>query len=498
MLKHCLSINANYLTNHRKLYITRVFEEEHSERKNMIHRLMSNLVSNTSALPSSSAKAASMMQATKKVSRFDITQKSNIKNNRDDKPELTTNFIKINLNLSEQSQKISHNGLSSRANTEIESKLKSENGKGTATTGKYGRIVGENKEKSTSTSNKNRNINKTEDNFNHIKIDKNLSLNSSGSRNERNNPHLSNNNIPNSFSLHNDQNMKNLSNPPLRDNQNCNLKNFQDYEDDFEEDLEPYNISDSEAEPEPYSPPPPSYDLPDYNRYQFNDLDNRYIDVGNVSNQIIINGQKFNSNYSYGEEKENSDFFCSRSATAQDDSENKSRNGDKDRSSLRNGERDGNRDQLSNVANPNTSSSSFSKSNYGRFSPRNEMKNVPSDRKEMRNILPIGRNGKNNQFEKSQIPPSTSIREHTPRFDKSNKMESDEKSSSRSIKTNNSMKSNKSENNSYLSDQSFDINCQREKLQIRANERKVRVSTLKKQAEDRVHQKLKEEERLSK
>ena len=60
------------------------------------------------------------------------------------------------------------------------------------------------------------------------------------------------------------------------------------------------------------------------------------------------------------------------------------------------------------------------------------------------------------------------------------------------------MKSNKFENNSYLSDQSFDINSQREKLQIRANERKVRVSTLKKQAEDRVHQKLKEEERLSK
>ena len=497
-----------------------MIDEEHSERKNMIQKLMSNLVGNTSGLSSNSSKITTSMQDITKVG---IIQNSKIKNNRDDNSKSTTIRTKVNARSVESSLRVPSNGFNENNNNrKAELKIKLEKGKVHSANG--GRLE-ENTESRISMNNI-KNMKKSDRQNGDIvfSADFSMDVREGENQNENNNgrerlQHQLQNKTSPRIHLQSDQNRtspnyKSQSEVCRAYDKECSSQNSVDYEDDFEKDSGPCSQSDSEPEPEAL---PPSYDT------AFSRFDNisETKDGGLSFSHRGTNPKNF-----LLDEKKNSKNFLHKNfpyGIHESDPRSVFRDGYKERERIGDGNNEMRREKKDNygeetarksrLSNDHNVSSTSSKLNCKDRPPRIEMRNSFADRQQSKNIpsnriaknVPplenvgnVGRSTSRNRgsSRESELPMTSSRNE----ISKSEgwTLESDGRKSSRSVDTDKCSKCSKSESNPCFSQQSCDINHQRELLEQRASERRIRVDNLKKDARDRVNLKLKEEERLLK
>ena len=473
---------------------------------------MSNLVTNTSGLSSNNSKMTNVIQGSAKVG---IVQNSKVKNNRDDKPKSSTISTKVNIRSEESSLMVSSNWLhENNDNLRSELKVESEKGKGKVSSASGGKL--EENAESTFSINNNRNMKKSGKKYGDIMFSADFSMDVRESENENENErkglqnHMKKNISPR-IHLQSDQNITS----PNQKNQievcrayvkKCSSENSVDYDDDFEKDSGPCSHSDSDPEPEPL---PPSYDI------AFSRFDN-ISDTKNVlGGKSITDSGEFSKNV-LQEEKKNSKY-CHNNNFLDGSYENHPRDAYRDGKKESERKREESREiEYKNVNNYGGETarksrhadghnliSSSSKTNYedspsGTVMRKNsadkqQSKNIPSSRI-AKNVPPLDRVG--NVYRSNSRNRGSARESEFPMTSSRNEISKPE--SSRSVDSDKSSKYNKSENGSCFPLQSHDINNQREILEQRANERRIRVDTLKKDARDRVNLKLKEEERLLK
>ena len=477
----------------------------------MIQRLMSNLVGNTSGLSSNSSKSTTSMQD---ITKIGIIQNSKIKNDRDDNPKSATMRTKVNARSVESSLRVPSKGFhENNDNRNGELKIKLEKRKVHSANG--GRLE-ENTESRIPTNNI-KNMKKSDRQNGDIKFSADFSMDvrEGKNRNENDNgrehsQHQVQNKISPRIHLQSDQNRtspnyKSQSEVCRAYEKECSSQNSVDYEDDFEKDSGPCSQSDSEPEPEPL---PPSYDT------AFSRFDN-ILDTKNGG--LSFSHRGINPENILLEEKRNS------YGIHESDLRSVFRDGHKERERIGDGNiemRRENKDSYgeetarkSRLSNGHVLSPSSSKPNYKDRPPRMEMRNSFADRQQSKNIpsnriaknVPplesvgnVGRSTSRNRGSSRESELSMTSSRNEISKSEGWTLESDGRKSSRSVDTDKCSKYSKSESNSCFSQQSCDINHQRELLEQRASERRIRVDSLKKDARDRVNLKLKEEERLLK